>query len=160
MTKPRNDDGGTPFSNWLREQPELDSKKQKLDIQNVDFVVHRYDAGEIMNVEEKRFLKEMSYSQWDTFSRIDRYNSDPLYRGFHLLQFERETPEDGFILLDGLEITPAELKSFLRFEAAPERYQSVFRRYGSLEELNRAIYFAKNSAALKADKASTNASTV
>jgi len=41
--------------------------------------------------------------------------SDEKYKGFHLLQFEKESPEDGMIFLNKVEITKEELIKFLRF---------------------------------------------
>ena len=43
-------------------------------------------------------------------------NHEVDYRGYHLVQFENESPKDGKIYLDYREVTPKELRDFLSME--------------------------------------------
>ena len=42
--------------------------------------------------------------------------TDPNYCGFHLLQFEKTSPDDGKIYIDGYQVTIEQLIQFLKFE--------------------------------------------
>ncbi len=67
----------------------------------------------------EEFAKIVGVSH-DTISKtIDRaimQDTCTMYRGFHLLQFENTTPNDGKTFLDGKEINRNELIKFLKFE--------------------------------------------
>lgn len=71
----------TAFSQWIREHPELDSKKHGLSISDLDWVIHQYKEPEdsrngsrkinnLMLIEEKRFGAEKSFAQDDTLFHI------------------------------------------------------------------------------------------
>jgi hypothetical protein len=116
MTLKRHDNHSTEFGLWLREQPEIDSG-QGFVATNLDYVWRNYKNNAWMIIEEKRYCSEPKRWQRDLFSLIDRCcKIDRNYRGFHLLQFEYTSPDDGRIWLDRKEITKAMLLSFLRFE--------------------------------------------
>jgi hypothetical protein len=85
MTIARRDGGGTPFSNWIRDQCELDSREFNISVQDNDFWVHRFSARKesartsIKNVVEhlqlievKAFSAGQPFAQKDTFDVIDR----------------------------------------------------------------------------------------
>jgi hypothetical protein len=38
------------------------------------------------------------------------------YRGYHVIRFENETPDDGWVWLDGVIVTTDELRIFLSME--------------------------------------------
>lgn len=140
-TRKLNSETGTPFGKWLRDQPELDSKEYGLSIQNLDYVVHRYknlrrnqqDCQCVMLVEEKRFQGQSSKAQKDTHGVIDKLlrlasgailklmrGKFPVhYFGYHVLQFENETPDDGRMWWDSVEIDTATLFKLVRFEIDP-----------------------------------------
>jgi len=107
---------GSPFSEWLRQQPEIDSRLGFVTT-DIDYLWRNYQTGTFMLIEEKCRMGEMNYSQRTSLEFLDSVCSyHPLYKGFHLIQFENESPEDGDIYLDGKKITKEELISFLRFE--------------------------------------------
>ena len=139
------DDGWffTEFSRWLRLQEELDSIREGLDIENLDYIIHKYNNRNIckfMLIEEKRFMKDLPFTQRDTFSILDSVlrrldgvivstaRGDKLFKyfGFHLIQFEKTCPDDGRIFLDKREISKHDLIRFLRFEAPDNWYVSYF----------------------------------
>src|SRR5258706_6318684 len=136
-TKLRRDAGDTPFGACLRNHPALQSHFG-FDAQNVDYIWHDFKRGYMMLLEEKRFNATSDYAQQDTHSIIDQalrfaFNSpdffvtrkNPMrptsikYFGYHLVQFERNTPDDGRIRIDGASVTKDEFLSFLRFEWMP-----------------------------------------
>jgi len=131
MTRQRNDGNSTEFGLWLRERSDLDSRSAFLDIENIDYRVLQYRSGLSLFLEEKRHLATPTFAQFDNFRRLDiaLAKADEKYRGFHLLQFEQTSPEDGRSYLDGKEIDAAGIARFLRFEAEPERYESLFGKF-------------------------------
>jgi hypothetical protein len=73
-----------------------------------------------MLIEEKRYMSKCPFSQKGQFRRLAKklkFLADENYCGFHLIQFEKTSPEDGRIYLDHKEITKDQLISFLRFES-------------------------------------------
>lgn len=135
-TKKRRDDCDTPFGAWLRHHPALRSC-YGYDAENQDYWWHDYRAGYLMLLEEKRFNAPQSFAQRDTFSVVDQLlrfacshpdcnvkreiENRPTkirYFGSHLIQFERNSPEDGGIRIDGI---PISAKAFLRFLQFDER---------------------------------------
>jgi len=110
------DSHGTQFGRWLREQPEIDSDKGYI-ATNVDYMWRNYETGQWMLIEEKRYGAEIKHWQREMFTLLTwcaRHH--PRFRGFHIVQFEKTSPEDGKIFLDGNEITVVQLLAFLRFE--------------------------------------------
>jgi hypothetical protein len=70
-----------------------------------------------MLIEEKRFMGTMQYWQKKTFDLIiQQCKKDPNFCGFHVIQFEKTSPDDGKIFLDSKEINKIDLIKFLRFE--------------------------------------------
>ena len=83
MTLIRRDGQGTPFGDWLREQPGLDSSEFQLSITDTDFWSHRFSVKDgnrpvarridhIMMVEIKTHRKDIDFAQRDTLSVIDQ----------------------------------------------------------------------------------------
>ena len=115
MTKKRFDNNSTEFGLWLREQTEIDSKLGFVTT-NIDFFWKNWKTKKFMLIEEKRHMSEMATFQRYIYKQLDdAFSSDPNYCGFHLLQFENTSPEDGKIFLDNKEITKADLLHFLMF---------------------------------------------
>jgi hypothetical protein len=87
MTTARRDGKDTPFSAWVRQHPELESKGNKLSVTDSDLWCHRYSLRDergrthasdirdavdhIMLVEIKTFFAEQSYAQRDTLTVVD-----------------------------------------------------------------------------------------
>lgn len=115
MTRKRNDSHSTEFGLWLREQPELDSVSKHFTATNLDYIWQNYRTGEWMLIEEKRYMSPVGYSQRKLFKLLHKAVRDPKYRGIHLIQFEKTSPEDGEIILDGKHITKRQLLNFLQF---------------------------------------------
>ncbi len=77
MTAPRRDmRPGTPFSDWVRHNPRLDSKEFGLCNQDVDWIWHQYRTikdgvgsrtiNHVLMIEEKSYSKCLEFSQRDT----------------------------------------------------------------------------------------------
>jgi len=116
MTRQRNDKHSTEFGEWLRIQPEIDSKIGYI-ATNLDYVWGNYKTGEWMLIEEKRYMADVTWSQKQQMVKlhksIEKIKSK--FKGTHLIQFEKTSPEDGKIFLDRQEITKDRLIEFLRF---------------------------------------------
>lgn len=115
MTTQRRDNHSTEFGIWLRKQSEIDSKLGFV-ATNIDYLWRNYKTQDWMFIEEKRFGKTPQYPQTAMFDLVDKVaRNDPMYKGFHFLTFEKTSPEDGAIILDGSQITSNDLIDFLRF---------------------------------------------
>ena len=116
QTRQRNDNQGTEFENWRRNKPELSSGLGYI-ATDIDFIWRNYKTGQFMFVEEKRYMSKMTFPQKQTFKVVDKQmKGHPLYMGFHLLQFENTTPDDGRVYWDGVEITKGRLLDILKFK--------------------------------------------
>ena len=116
MTAKRQDKHSTQFGLWLREQPEIDSKFGYL-ATNIDYMWRNYKTRDWMLIEEKRYNSSMKKWQIRMFDILNWCaNKHPYFRGLHILVFEKTSPEDGAIHLDGKQITKDELISFLQFD--------------------------------------------
>lgn len=121
MTKPRYDTHGTEFGSWLRVQPEIDSGLGYV-ATNVDYMWRNYKTGLWMLIEEKRHSRQPKRWQQQMFGILDKVSRrDPNYRGFHILVFEKTSPEDGRMWLDGELITRQGLIGFLTFAKEVDR---------------------------------------
>lgn len=126
MTRQRNDNHSTEFGLWLRGQlPQQKTDVCRIDSSigfvttNLDYIWYNYKTEEWMLIEEKRFGHQPAPWQQKIFTLLDNYaKNDPKYKGFHLLVFEKTSPEDGRIILNHKVISPEQLIKFLRFEAA------------------------------------------
>jgi hypothetical protein len=62
------------------------------------------------------------------FEKVDKSTMSSYYKGFHLLRFERTSPDDGRSWLDDVEISREQLIDFLRFELPEGHYRSYFEK--------------------------------
>lgn len=119
MTRKRNDEHGTEFGDWLREQKEIDSSLGFVTT-NIDYVWLNYKTGDWMIIEEKRYSYDVTFSQKKIFKMVHQALKSSLhknkYHGLHLLVFENTSPDDGKIFLDRKEITKEVLFRFLTFQ--------------------------------------------
>lgn len=126
MTRGSNYSGATPFSGWLRSEPVLDSH-YGFNTTDIDYIWSDRiggDGANFMFLEEKCRGTTVTESQARLFRKLhDLIKDVPLYRGFHVIVFEAETPVDGGIKLDGTNVTTAELITFLEFESPREVYR-------------------------------------
>lgn len=122
MTRKRIDKHSTEFGIWIRDQPEVDSFKGYRNY-NLDIIWwhkegYNKEPKKWMLIEEKRYMASLKGDQKTTFNwlhnKIMKIN-DITYQGFHLLQFEKTSPEDGKIFWDNKEITKNELLEILQF---------------------------------------------
>ncbi len=114
MTLQRYDQHSTEFGLWLRKKTDIDSKLGFI-ATNLDYFWKNWKTGKFMLIEEKRYMAEPKYFQTKIFAQLDNaFKNDPLYCGFHLIQFENTGPEDGKIYLDKKEITEVELIRLLK----------------------------------------------
>ena len=116
MTRPRDFEGGTEFTNWIRDVKELDSSEGYV-ATDIDLMWHNYNNGKFMFIEEKRYLEEPTQCQMNFFRKLHRINSsEEDYYGYHIVQFEKEGPLVGKIFLDREEVSLKEFINFLKFE--------------------------------------------
>lgn len=141
MTIERRDGGDSPFSAWIRaHDKELDSRLG-YDLEDYDrihsrlYTWHQFIHGELMLIEEKTYNRNPPFAQFDTMSvlsqalrqgfndpslRLKRRNpirpTKIIYFGYHLIQFEKTSPTDGAIYIDGVQVTEQELLRFLQFD--------------------------------------------
>jgi len=101
---------------WLRIQPEIDSKLGYI-ATNLDYIWENYKTGDWMLIEEKRYMADVTWSQKKQYEKLYKNieKNKSKFRGIHLIQFEKTSPEDGKIFLDRKEITKKELIKFLMF---------------------------------------------
>lgn len=115
MTKKRFDNCSTQLGIWLREQKEIDSSLGYI-ATNIDYVWRNYKTGKWMLIEEKRFMSSVKKWQQEIFNLLTWCSKHhPKFCGFHIIQFEKTSPEDGRIFLDGKEINKHDLIEFLKF---------------------------------------------
>ena len=107
------------FSRWVRSN--LRDSYDNFRVYDIDFVLWDKKTREVRLLELKSFGKDVAPDQKlmlkmfaDTFSRgiADGW----VYKGVHLLQFEKSSFEDGKVYLNKEEITEQELIKFLNFE--------------------------------------------
>lgn len=104
------------FSDWIREQKRLESKIGFVTT-NIDFLWRNYKTGQWMFIEEKQYMADVNYPQRKSFQMIhSKVKNDFDYCGFHLVQFEKRSPEDGKIYLNRKLITKERLLDFLAFD--------------------------------------------
>ena len=153
MTKKQRDNSRfTDFSKWLNMNAQLDSQKNKLDIQDLDYIIHQYDnpvksalytvEDEIIKVlilEEKCFMTKQTFTQKDTHGIIDQAlhfmsgNIVKTYRGkkylqyygYYLVLFENTSPSNGKIFVNYKEISRNKFIKFLKF-GLPESFYKCY----------------------------------
>lgn len=112
------------FSKWIREK--LPDSQTGLCVSNQDWLFFNWKTRQLMLAEEKTHNAKIA--KW--FSKLIREIMNPAleqycnqnridYRGYHFIQFENTSPEDGAIFFDGIEISDIELKQILAFEIYP-----------------------------------------
>ena len=122
-------DGNPPseFSEWFRNQPEIDSDLGFLNT-NIDYAWKDRNSKQWMLLEEKRYGRRPRNWQLNFFRSIDKSIVNDYYRGFHVIRFEITSPIDGKIWVDEEEVSRAWLISFLRFELPEKYYRSYFEK--------------------------------
>jgi len=131
MTRQKDDpNSGTQFGQWLRDNEDLRSGTlhKGFAITNIDYLVLDCETGKWMLVEEKRGMSEVRWTQIDQFKRLHLSISSPLYHGFHILQFENSTPDDGRTWLDSKKVGVDMLTMFLAFRLPTEWYATTWRQ--------------------------------
>jgi hypothetical protein len=118
----------TPFSLWLRNQPEIDSK---LGYNTTDADYIWSDGLFYMLIEEKRYMKPITYKQKQLYLLLhNNCKNDIIYKGTHLIQFEKTNPDDGDIYIDYIKVNRDDLIKWLRFELDNTMYDTiVFNKY-------------------------------
>lgn len=126
-----NPDTATAFSQWIRAQPLLDSKKAGFSITDVDFVIHQFkpfsrNRQRVMLLEEKTNCNDLTKpAQRDTLMLLDYalraadgstipglYGDRVIeYYGLHVVVLEHTSPLDGAIWWDRQQV---DVKGLLR----------------------------------------------
>lgn len=136
MTSKRHDKNSTEFGLWLREQKEVDSDKGYI-CSNIDYLWSNYKTGLWMILEEKRYCRKPKWWQFGLYQLVDiacRANRN--YRGFHVIIFERTSPDDGEIWLDGGWIQKNDLLEFLMFNKPAHWYNSYFPERSNVDRIS------------------------
>jgi hypothetical protein len=108
------------FSQWIRTN--LPDSKTGYCVTNQDWIFWNWKTRTILLCEEKTHNGEISI--W--FRRLIRDVLHPAleeyckknnitYKGYHLIQFENESPDDGKLYIDRKESTRDDLKALLTF---------------------------------------------
>lgn len=118
----------TPFSLWLRDLPKpLDSKNY--DNQDLDYVWFSYRSGWFITIEEKIYSGYLTSAQSDTqnivaqmleassgkFFRTMRGKRRIEYRGHYIIVFEKTTPDNGWIKINGQVVAKDDVLYLLRY---------------------------------------------
>ena len=128
MTQKRRDKHGTEYGDWLRVQPEIDSKLGYV-TSNIDYLWRNHKNGLWLLKEEKRHGQPLKFYQINIFKLLDtaiKRGKDQRYKGFHIIIFENTSPDDGRTFLDGKFISRDDLINFLIFKQPAEWYTSWF----------------------------------
>lgn len=149
MTTPhRSEAPATPFSAWLRYNPNLDSRTKFLSCHDCDMWVHRYSVGEdgrrlnhIMLIEVKTWGKQSERAQVDTLMVVDqllRFGTRRYVRsvklkgitgsvrtvwswGVHTLRMSDGRPDESeWLEWDGKRISVSTLEAIIRFDLRPD----------------------------------------
>jgi hypothetical protein len=129
MTQQRRDNNSTEFGIWLRQQEEIDSRLGFTPT-NIDYMWMNYKNNYWMLIEEKRYGKMPKFYQVEAYMLVDKASkTDEKYKGFHVLVFEKTSPDDGGIYLDGKFITTMDLLEFLQFKKDDNWYLSWFPKH-------------------------------
>lgn len=122
MTIERRDGKGTEFGRWWRNWSLFPSDDGWLNT-DVDYVWREKETNKYLCLEEKTFNKVPTQNQVYTFGLMDKaLRNDPLYHGFHLLNFEYTTPLNGKMWLNHELVTIYDLEVFFRFRQSREWY--------------------------------------
>lgn len=129
-------DPSSDFSKWTRKQKELKSEigYRFSDIDGIWFI----EYGKYHTEKQNWMIlecKTYSIGRFEWYKRglswqlrglnhLDKHIVDEYYYGFHLIQFEKTSPEDGKIFLDEREISKDNFIKFLKFELNEEWYKS------------------------------------
>ena len=150
MTARRRDgQSGGEFSDWVRQNPDLDSRQHGMSVMDIDFLFHQYrepfDQGRgcrkiqhVMLVETKTFCKRTGFAQADTISALHQILTLPggqprscivqgargpvrlMCWGFHTLTFDQEGPRSSEKMWwDSQEISEEDLTRVLNFDVSP-----------------------------------------
>lgn len=131
MTRQRNDNHGTPFGNWIRENHQARIGSHIFSAQNLDYIWHNYRESWLITIEEKRYggmrnglaeaaqqdthgvvtqmLQKASGAIVKTMRGIKRAE----YRGHYVIVFKNTTPDDGSFTINGKPSELTELLSLL-----------------------------------------------
>jgi len=110
------------FMHWLRVQQSL-AVSNGFTASDLDCVWQDYRRKMVMIIECKCRMARPGTGQRKTLQELDRALRAGIptigwtYHGTHLIQFERESPTDGRIYIDGKETDQAGLLKFLSFES-------------------------------------------
>jgi hypothetical protein len=106
------------FSGWIRNNlPDSDTGFSASDL---DFILWNWKTKKVMLLEIKTRMSNPRVGQKMMWKNINRWmfkgiDDDWLYLGFHLIQFENTSFEDGKCYLDYIEISETDLISYLSF---------------------------------------------
>jgi len=126
MTRQAQYHSKSAFSSWLRDQKEIDSRTTMTNITDDDYKIYNYDKNLMMFIEEKTNRSCMRWHEKQAHEFLHcMLEGHHYYRGYHILQFEYESPLDGRMWLNYKEIRVDDLFKFIRFEQQDEWYDTI-----------------------------------
>ena len=139
MTRKRIDDHGTQFGDWIRKQPEVDSAFGYT-ATDLDYVWRNHKNKNWMIIEEKRKMATMRKAQCKSHSFLNNVcKNNANYFGFHLLQFEETSPQDGRIYWNTHEVTRDEFIYKLEMIDKEPGYFELAAKYALTTQSNTII---------------------
>lgn len=115
------------FSNWLAQNKTLASSNGYTTT-DIDHLVFDSLFENYLFLETKCQMKQVAFPQDSLLKMANnqiRRGGPSGYYGFHFVQFQCSSPEDGRIILDGVEVTASQLRQFLSFELPTESYKDT-----------------------------------
>jgi len=131
MTRQRMDGKGTPFGEWLRTRHQGKIGSHTFSAQNLDYIWHNYRENWFITIEEKRYggMRDRSAqrAQRDTHGIVAQLlegssgmDVDTLrghrraeYRGHYEIVFDRTSPDDGDMTINGRQANEQDLLRLL-----------------------------------------------
>lgn len=103
------------FSQWIRDK--LPDSNTGFLVSDLDFILWNYKTRHLMLLEVKTHGRNVRYWQSSLFEMIDNLikcgiheiKAHVTYMGFHIIQFENASFEDGWCTFDGTPISEQEL---------------------------------------------------
>jgi len=162
MTRARVYGSDTDFMDWVRRQPNMDSRRDGFVVSDCDCFIHRYmrpvdgigtrEIQALMFLEVKTRNGDLTTSQQDTLSKVDIFKGHCKKRGIRhfgvsVLRMSDTSPDDSSLIqwgrfrddggnLQYREITREQLIGLMLFDLHPDNLTSQpFRRHHKTREI-------------------------
>ena len=107
------------FNDWVREN--LPAGDEGFMVSDIDFILADFISKKIILLELKNYGKSVKPRQHELFKNINSWinksvNNGWEYLGFHLIEFEKNTFDNGSVYYDNKLSSEKEIKRILSFE--------------------------------------------